>query len=140
MTLHHKIGEVCRIAVSVNADDDKFPEHWLFKHRWGKGKKKAHTLKLPSGDPATIKWVTVGGRTSAYVAELQFPPAELSSTSEKCVSRKRVATNKRKKRMVADEESDLTPLSSESDTEKPFKKRTRINSVPPIQTISNEDT
>lgn len=27
-------SEVCRIAVDVNADDEKFPEDWLFKHRW----------------------------------------------------------------------------------------------------------
>ena len=32
--LHHHTSEICRIAVSVNADDSKFPEHWLFKHRW----------------------------------------------------------------------------------------------------------
>ena len=25
----------------------------------------------PDGRPATIKWVTVGGRTSAYIVELQ---------------------------------------------------------------------
>ncbi|KAH9921389.1 Formamidopyrimidine-DNA glycosylase N-terminal domain-containing protein [Fomitopsis serialis] len=48
----HAHLEVCRIAVEVNADDSKF-------------------LTLPDGKPATIKWVTVGGRTSAYVAELQ---------------------------------------------------------------------
>ncbi|KAJ8481482.1 hypothetical protein ONZ45_g15302 [Pleurotus djamor] len=48
-------------------------ENWLMKHRWGKGKKKhEHTLKLPSGEPATIKWLTVGGRTSAFVEELQI--------------------------------------------------------------------
>jgi hypothetical protein len=27
----------------------------------------------PSGEPATIQWLTVGGRTSAFVAELQHP-------------------------------------------------------------------
>ncbi|KAI8983368.1 hypothetical protein BD414DRAFT_418289, partial [Trametes punicea] len=69
--LYKQISEVCQMAVSVNADDAKFPEDWLFKHRWGKGKKEKHTLKLPDGKPATIKWITVGGRTSAYVAELQ---------------------------------------------------------------------
>ncbi|OBZ78938.1 Formamidopyrimidine-DNA glycosylase [Grifola frondosa] len=37
----------------------------------GKGKKEKHTMTLPTGEPATIKWITVGGRTSAYVAELQ---------------------------------------------------------------------
>ncbi|KAJ4499298.1 AtMMH-1 [Lentinula lateritia] len=70
--LHQFTKFVCETAVSVDADATKFPEDWLFKHRWGKGKKtKADPLKLVSGDFATIKWVTVGGRTSAYVAELQ---------------------------------------------------------------------
>jgi formamidopyrimidine-DNA glycosylase len=32
--LHFWIVEVCRIAVSVNADDKKFPDDWLFKYRW----------------------------------------------------------------------------------------------------------
>ncbi|OSX67900.1 hypothetical protein POSPLADRAFT_1108213, partial [Postia placenta MAD-698-R-SB12] len=89
--LHTQTSEVCRIAVEVNADDTKFPDDWLFKHRWGKGKKQKHTMTLvcfsgpthvessvhilnvyqPTGEPATIKWINVGGRTSAYVAELQ---------------------------------------------------------------------
>ncbi|THH17223.1 hypothetical protein EW146_g3547 [Bondarzewia mesenterica] len=71
--LHRQTSEVCRIAVEVNADDYKFPQDWLFRHRWGKGKKSkgVEPLQLPSGEPATIKWVTVGGRTSAYVVELQ---------------------------------------------------------------------
>jgi len=69
--LHLQTSEVCRIAVEAKADDSKFPENWLFKHRWGKGKKEKHTMRLPTGEPATIKWVTVGGRTSAYVVELQ---------------------------------------------------------------------
>jgi hypothetical protein len=32
--LHYWIAEVCRVAVSVDADDARFPEDWLFKHRW----------------------------------------------------------------------------------------------------------
>ncbi len=32
--LFKQTSEVCRIAVSVNADDSKFPDDWLFKHRW----------------------------------------------------------------------------------------------------------
>lgn len=27
-------SEVCRVAVEANADDEKFPEDWLFRHRW----------------------------------------------------------------------------------------------------------
>ncbi|KAH8120528.1 AtMMH-1, partial [Phellopilus nigrolimitatus] len=74
--LHEKTIYVCQTAVSVNADSSRFPESWLFVHRWGKGKNKKEAkgpavLKLSSGEPATIKWITVGGRTSAFVAELQ---------------------------------------------------------------------
>lgn len=32
--LHHWTRQVCTVAVAVNADDSKFPENWLFKHRW----------------------------------------------------------------------------------------------------------
>ncbi|KAF8592003.1 hypothetical protein K439DRAFT_1537255 [Ramaria rubella] len=69
--LHDKTTYVCRTAVDVNADSSRFPEDWLFKHRWGKGKKVKHTLLLPNGQPATIKWSKVGGRTSAFIVELQ---------------------------------------------------------------------
>ncbi|KAH9927474.1 uncharacterized protein BXZ73DRAFT_48770, partial [Epithele typhae] len=98
--LHEKISYVCETAVSVNADDTKFPENWLFQHRWGKGKKEKHTLKLvrlsessvklsvlisliqPDGKLATIKWITVGGRTSAYIAELQKLKRGIDSTAK----------------------------------------------------------
>lgn len=33
-SLHHNIVYVCQTAVDVNADASKFPEHWLFRHRW----------------------------------------------------------------------------------------------------------
>ncbi|KAI0005375.1 Formamidopyrimidine-DNA glycosylase N-terminal domain-containing protein [Russula compacta] len=73
--LHVHIRHVCTFAVKVNADHTRFPDNWLFKYRWGKGKKGKESddsvLKLPDGRPATIRWVTVGGRTSAYVVELQ---------------------------------------------------------------------
>ncbi|KIM54247.1 hypothetical protein SCLCIDRAFT_1222215 [Scleroderma citrinum Foug A] len=71
MALHHYIADVCHTAVEADADDSRYPEHWLFKHRWGKGKNTKTTMKLPSGEPATIKWITVGGRTSAYVPSVQ---------------------------------------------------------------------
>ncbi|TFY81609.1 hypothetical protein EWM64_g2407 [Hericium alpestre] len=108
--LHRQTAEVPRIAVEVNADDSKFPEDWLFRHRWDKGKKKKNAkevepLLLASGEKATIKWLTVGGRTSAYVAELQ----KLPSKSHLPASAKDEAED-------AGEESDLTPLSA-SDTE-----------------------
>lgn len=38
--LHHWIRTIPEIAVSVNADHKRFPEGWLFRWRWGKGKKQ----------------------------------------------------------------------------------------------------
>ncbi|KAJ7293819.1 AtMMH-1 [Mycena rebaudengoi] len=106
VALHEQTSDVCSTAVAVNADDSKFPEHWLFKHRWGKGKKTPHNLKLPSGEPATIKWITVGGRTSAYVVELQ----SLVSGAKPTIR------GKRKIQEVEGDESDLTAL-TDSDGE-----------------------
>lgn len=37
--LHHQIRAVPLRAVEVNADHKHFPEGWLFRWRWGKGKK-----------------------------------------------------------------------------------------------------
>ncbi|KAL1740848.1 hypothetical protein HDZ31DRAFT_85200 [Schizophyllum fasciatum] len=78
--LHRQTEAVCRIAVEANADADRFPDGWLFRYRWDKGKKGVkHKMVLPSGEPATLKWVTVGGRTSAYVEELQKPNGDKES-------------------------------------------------------------
>ena len=33
-TIYEKTLYVCRFAVSVNADSNKFPDNWLFSHRW----------------------------------------------------------------------------------------------------------
>ncbi|KAH7883923.1 DNA glycosylase/AP lyase [Phlebopus sp. FC_14] len=82
--LHQQVADVCRIAVQVNADDSKYPEHWLFKHRWGKGKKAKSTMKLHSGELADIRWVTVGGRTSAYVPQIQKLPTKRKRHDEVC--------------------------------------------------------
>ncbi|KAK0208885.1 Formamidopyrimidine-DNA glycosylase N-terminal domain-containing protein [Desarmillaria ectypa] len=46
MTLREKMVYVCETAIETNADDTKFPDNWLFKHRWGKGKKVANKLAL----------------------------------------------------------------------------------------------
>lgn len=56
------------LAVETLSDSSKFPEEWLFKHRWGKGKKDAPN-KLPNGEK--IVFLTVGGRTSAVVPSVQ---------------------------------------------------------------------
>ena len=66
--LHKSVHHICGLAVELLADSEKFPEDWLFKHRWGKGKKDA-PKSLPNGK--RITFVTVGGRTSAVIASVQ---------------------------------------------------------------------
>lgn len=73
---------------------------WLFSWRWSKGKKDknrktkddaggmllvgsfqasihqwfSRLVEQPDGSPATLKFIIVGGRTSAYIEELQVLP------------------------------------------------------------------
>jgi len=72
-------------------------------------------MTLPTGEPATIKWVTVGGRTSAYVAELQHLTSNKKSgkTAEK----------------PSGDESDLDAL-TESDTEEVSKAEGKKRKIP----------
>jgi formamidopyrimidine-DNA glycosylase len=66
--LHESILHITKTAVDVLGDSDKFPDDWMFKHRWGKGKKDAKTT-LPNGEK--IVFLTVGGRTSCVVPSVQ---------------------------------------------------------------------
>ncbi|KAJ1260082.1 hypothetical protein BS78_10G204700 [Paspalum vaginatum] len=61
--LHRSIQEVVKYAVEVDADCDCFPKEWLFHHRWGKKPGKVNGNK--------IEFITAGGRTTAYVPQLQ---------------------------------------------------------------------
>lgn len=65
--LHDAMMYVCKTAVDANAESERFPEDWLMKHRWDKGKKNGG--KLPNG--AKITFLKVGGRTSAVVPSVQ---------------------------------------------------------------------
>lgn len=63
--LHAAIQRVIGHAVEVDADYERFPEEWLFHHRWG-GKKGAEQI----GAHAIVR-ETVGGRTTAWVPTIQ---------------------------------------------------------------------
>lgn len=64
--LYDSIRYVCQTACDLLADSDKFPSHWMFDHRWGKGKGAG---TLPNGEK--LAWITVGGRTSCYAPAVQ---------------------------------------------------------------------
>lgn len=80
--IHAVLLSVCAKACDVRADYRHFPRNWLFHYRWGKGKSAARMAErlgkedakvsdaaLPNGMP--IKFMQVGGRTTAYVPALQ---------------------------------------------------------------------
>ncbi|WPU63536.1 DNA-formamidopyrimidine glycosylase [Peredibacter starrii] len=62
--LHSKINSVTQFSVKVGADDEKYPDDWLFHRRWGK--KSGVTSK-----GHLIKHETVAGRTTAWVPGIQ---------------------------------------------------------------------
>ena len=63
--LHSALHSVPKTAVDAGADSSRFPKDWLFHHRWSK--KKAGG----SVGGRAIEIITVGGRTTAYVPEVQ---------------------------------------------------------------------
>lgn len=128
-TLHFQIHDIARIGCEANANADLFPKDWLFSARWGKGKKGGHDFILvrsvsvvrgkglmrvqPSGEKTKITFVTVGGRTSAVVEEVQKLPAGMAEELEE---KKRVREEKREKgkRKADDEEEKVVRRSSRS--------------------------
>ncbi|KAG9150920.1 hypothetical protein Leryth_003050 [Lithospermum erythrorhizon] len=91
-TLLKSINEVTKVALEVDADVNRFPELWLFHLRWGKKPGKldvqvgADSNQFPSNwifhdrekkpgkaliDGKKIEFINAGGRTTAYVPELQ---------------------------------------------------------------------
>ncbi|KAJ3370480.1 hypothetical protein GGF31_004070 [Allomyces arbusculus] len=96
--IHAQIVAVNQIAIEANANATEFPNHWLFHRRWGKGGTAVKTV-----DGNAIKFVTVGGRTSAYVPAVQPVP----QGAEAAVRRAKGATGtKRKRRKVANEDEE----------------------------------
>ncbi|CAI7638306.1 unnamed protein product [Penicillium bialowiezense] len=113
--LHNAIHYVCSTSIGVLADSEKFPEHWLFKHRWGKGKKNQPSV-LPNGDKITF--LTVGGRTSAVVPAVQKKTGAVAKDIDDDATNGTPANSKRK-RVAPKKESD-----SEAEETKPKKRGT----------------
>lgn len=91
------------------ADSEKFPEHWLFKHRWGKGKKNQPAV-LPNGDKITF--LTVGGRTSAVVPAVQKKTGAVAQDINEDTTDGTPANTKRKRvapKKESDSEAEETP-------------------------------
>ncbi|KAJ3693412.1 hypothetical protein LUZ60_008892 [Juncus effusus] len=79
--LHKCIKEVIKKAVEVGADSSQFPEDWIFHSR----EKKPGKAFV---DGKNIDFITAGGRTTAYVPELQTLTVAGSSKAAQSKSHK----------------------------------------------------
>ncbi|KAG2186362.1 hypothetical protein INT43_002800 [Umbelopsis isabellina] len=131
--LHENILYVCRAAADADADWEKFPKHWLFMHRWSKGKGE---VILPDGNK--LSYETVGGRTSAFVAEVQKLPKKSRAITAKSKSKANIKAAKvevvdegetsvkhRKLTAVKSESSSVTLNKAENS-----KKEKKVQAVP----------
>ncbi|KAF2813247.1 uncharacterized protein BDZ99DRAFT_438256 [Mytilinidion resinicola] len=73
--LHDSLIDVCTTACTTLADSEKFPENWLMRHRWNKGKEGGD--RLPNGEK--IIFLKVGGRTSAVIPSVQKKTGPVSA-------------------------------------------------------------
>ncbi|KAK5212641.1 hypothetical protein LTR41_001587 [Exophiala xenobiotica] len=107
--LHKSIQYVCNTAVELLADSEQFPDDWLFKHRWQKGKKNASNT-LPNG--AKIAFLTVGGRTSAVVPSVQKKTGPVAKEMDEAEvlddddEKKPKAKGKKRKAVAEDDEDE----------------------------------
>ena len=111
--LTSSIHYVCDTSVKLLADAEKFPENWIFKHRWGKGKKN-HPSVLPNGDKIT--YIKVGGRTSAVVESVQKKLGAVKHEAGKGAASKR-------KRAEKTSDSDAEKEEEEEEEGKPRAKK-----------------
>ena len=126
------------------ADSSKFPDDWLFKHRWGKGKKDAATT-LPNG--AKITFLTVGGRTSCIAPSIQIKTgpvaADVSVKAEDDSSELEEAKPALKKRKVASNKDVKVKVDEDEDEESeekmPAPKKRRVNTKQKIKVKTDED-
>jgi formamidopyrimidine-DNA glycosylase len=65
--LRESIHRILEIACDVDSDLDQMPADWLVHYRWSKRAKT--TVRTADGHP--IKFITVGGRTSAVCLSRQ---------------------------------------------------------------------
>ena len=109
--LHDSIMSICTTACETLADSAQFPETWLMKYRWDKGKKGADANVLPNGEK--IVHLKVGGRTSAIVPSVQKKTAavagDVDGDEEEGAESKSAKGRKRKVKSEDEDEDEEKP-------------------------------
>lgn len=127
-TLHDSITTVCTTACELLADSERFPENWLMKYRWDKGKKDSNVL--PNGEK--IVHLKVGGRTSAIVPSVQKKTAAVAGDVDSADVSEAEKPAKGGKRKVKAEDED-------GEDEKPATKKTATKSQGKAKAVKNEE-
>ncbi|OAX84315.1 formamidopyrimidine-DNA glycosylase [Emergomyces africanus] len=122
--LHTSINYVCSTSVDLLGNSELFPADWLFKHRWGKGKKN-HSQKLPNGDK--IVFITVGGRTSAVVPAVQKKTGPVAGDAADEATEIDEPPPKKKKGVIAKRKSGKEETSANRATPKKSRAGPRLN-------------
>jgi formamidopyrimidine-DNA glycosylase len=115
--------DVCGTAVAVLSDSSQFPETWLMRYRWDKGKKDKNVL--PNGDK--IVHLKVGGRTSAIVPRVQKKTGKVAGDVE---SADEVSED------TADSQEEPTPKKAKATKAQP--KVTKAKAKKPETTVKDE--
>jgi formamidopyrimidine-DNA glycosylase len=131
--IHDNLIGVCTTACELLADSSRFPENWLMKYRWDKGKKDANVL--PNG--AKIVHLKVGGRTSAVVPSVQKKTAAVagdvdSASDDEGAASKSTKAQKRKAKVEPDQDE-----ADEAKEEQKPTKRGRAAKAEPVKVESN---
>ncbi|XP_026660237.2 formamidopyrimidine-DNA glycosylase isoform X2 [Phoenix dactylifera] len=111
-SLHRCMEEVIEKALEVGADSNQFPENWIFHSR----EKKPGKAFV---DGKKIDFITAGGRTSAYVPELQKLKGNQSEKVRQSKSRKVMSD----KNSHDQEESESSDREEEESKEAPKSKK-----------------
>lgn len=91
--LYDKVNEICEFVAQVEGNPAAFPEDFLMLYRWGKG--RAKEIKTPQG--YAVKHLTVGGRTSSYIPQLQKKYGGKPGTKRKDSDNSKTSKRKRVK-------------------------------------------
>jgi formamidopyrimidine-DNA glycosylase len=130
--LHTSILYVCQTAVDTLADSEKFPDDWLFKHRWGKGKKDK-VMAMPNG--AKITFLTVGGRTSCVVPSVQKKTGAVAGDVDEKDAKKSSKGSKKKAGPVVEKNEEEDDDDDGDDEIKDVKPQTKKRNADPASKL-----
>lgn len=80
--MHFQLQNVCQTAVDAYSEHSKFPENWLFRWRWSKGKKQERGAKKVKGvdsDPEVEDLKSSGKDFLALVSPTRLDPRHAKS-------------------------------------------------------------